>query len=82
MSVVIRFTRGGKKKHPFYRIVAADSRSARDGKFLEKIGTYDPNPEKALVSLNRQRFDYWVKNGAQVSAAVKGAIKQVSKTDA
>lgn len=77
MSVTVRLARGGSKKHPFYRIVAADSRRARDGRFLEKLGTYDPNGEKALVTLKRDRFDFWVKNGAVVTPTVKSVVKQL-----
>jgi small subunit ribosomal protein S16 len=77
MSVTVRLARGGSKKHPFYRIVAADSRRARDGRFLEKLGTYDPNSEPAQVTLKRDRFEFWVKNGAEVSTTVKSVIKQL-----
>ncbi|MCC6807887.1 MAG: 30S ribosomal protein S16 [Deltaproteobacteria bacterium] len=77
MSVTVRLARGGSKKHPFYRIVAADSRRARDGRFLEKLGTYDPNGDPAQVTLKRDRFDFWVKNGAQVSPTVKSVVKQL-----
>ena len=80
MAVTVRLARGGSKKHPFYRIVAADSRRCRDGKFLEKLGTYDPNHEPAQVTLKRDRFDFWVKNGAEVSSTVKSVVKQVKAT--
>ena len=73
MSVRIRLARGGAKKRPFYRIVAADSRSPRDGRFLEKLGTYNPllpsdSPER--VTLDEERIRYWLGNGAQVSDRV------------
>lgn len=73
MSVRIRLARGGAKKRPFYRIVAADSRSPRDGRFLEKLGTYNPllpsdSPER--VTLNEERIRYWLGHGAQVSDRV------------
>lgn len=77
MAVSIRFKRGGKKKYPYYWIVATDSRNPRDGKFLEKLGTYNPNPEIAQVTLKKERFDHWVENGAQVSPAVASAVKLV-----
>ena len=69
MSVKIRLARAGAKKRPFYRIVAADSRSPRDGRFLEKLGTYDPllpsEAEKRIV-LNEERIRHWLGHGAQV----------------
>jgi small subunit ribosomal protein S16 len=77
MAVTVRLARGGTKKKPFYRIVAADSRRCRDGKFLEKLGTYDPNTKPAQVVLARDRFDFWVKNGAVVSTTVKSVVKQI-----
>jgi small subunit ribosomal protein S16 len=69
MSVVIRLTRGGQKKKPFYRIVAADKRFCRDGRFLEIVGTWDPLLEKATVK--KEAAEKWIQNGAQVSATVK-----------
>lgn len=73
MSVKIRLARAGAKKRPFYRIVAADSRSPRDGRFLEKLGTYDPilpsDSEKRVV-LNEERIRHWLGNGAQVTDRV------------
>ena len=73
MAVAIRLSRGGAKKRPYYRIVVADSRSARDGKYLEQIGTYNPllakdNPER--VKLNEERARYWLGVGAQASDRV------------
>ena len=79
MAVSVRFSRGGSKKKPFYRIVAADSRRSRDGRFLEKLGTYDPNTNPAKVTLDKERFDHWVKHGAEVSPAVAGVVKQAAK---
>lgn len=76
MAVTVRLARGGSKKKPFYRIVAADSRYSRDGRFLEKLGTYDPNKNPAQVSLDRERLDFWVKNGAVLSGTVKSVVKQ------
>jgi small subunit ribosomal protein S16 len=77
MAVTVRLSRGGSKKKPFYRIVAADSRRARDGRFLEKLGTYDPNTSPAKVSLKRDRYTEWVQNGAVISDAVRGLVKQL-----
>lgn len=66
--VVIRLTRKGRKKVPFYRIVVADSRMPRDGRFLENLGTYDPI--KKEVKMNLERIDHWVKVGAKMSDTV------------
>ena len=71
--VRIRLARGGAKKRPFYRIVAADSRSPRDGRFLEKLGTYNPllkAEDPTRVTLNEERVRYWLGQGAQVSDRV------------
>src|SRR6185437_13075811 len=73
MAIALRLSRGGAKKRPYYRIVAADSRAARDGKYLEQIGTYNPllakdNPER--VKLNEDRARYWLGVGAQASDRV------------
>jgi small subunit ribosomal protein S16 len=73
MSVSIRLTRAGARKRPFYRIVAADSRSRRDGRFLEKLGTYDPllpNDDPNRVVLSEERIRYWLGNGARASDRV------------
>lgn len=69
MAVVIRLARFGQKKKPFFRIVAADKRFCRDGRFLEIVGTYDPRSEK--TALKKDIAEKWVKNGAQVSPTVK-----------
>lgn len=65
MSVKIRLQRHGSKKRPFYFIVAANSTSPRDGKFIEKLGTYNPLSVPATVNINRERALYWLENGAQ-----------------
>jgi small subunit ribosomal protein S16 len=73
MSVRIRLARGGTKKKPFYRIVATDSRSPRDGRFLEKLGIYDPlqpNDSPRRVILREERLRFWLGNGAQASDRV------------
>ncbi len=75
--VVIRLTRKGRKKVPFYRIVAADSRMRRDGRFLENLGTYDPL--KKEVKMNLERVDYWVKVGAKMSERVSKLHKKHAK---
>ena len=82
MAVVIRMTRMGAKKTPFSRVVIADSRRARDGKFIEMLGTFDPlkNPEE--IKIDAERAKVWLKNGAQPSDTVKqllvkcGAIEE------
>jgi small subunit ribosomal protein S16 len=80
MAVTLRLSRGGTTKRPFYKIVAADSRRARDGRFLEKLGTYDPKGDKPKIVLNKERYEHWVKVGAEVSPAVKNAVKLLAAT--
>ena len=78
--VKIRLARGGRKKSPFYRIVVADSRSARDGKFIERIGHFDPLLENLQgCKLNVERLEHWVSVGAQMSARVESLYKAVKK---
>ena len=72
--VKIRLRRMGAKKTPFYRIVVADSRYPRDGRFIEEIGTYDPEP--AVVNVNADRAQEWIKNGAQPTDTVRGILKK------
>jgi small subunit ribosomal protein S16 len=74
--VKIRLARAGAKKRPFYRIVAADARSPRDGRFLEKLGTYDPNQNPAVVDLNQARVEYWLGVGARPTRTVENLIKK------
>ena len=69
--VKIRLQREGKKKAPFYHIVVADSRSPRDGKIIEQIGTYDPMTEPSTIVLNKEKLEQWMKNGAQPTETVK-----------
>jgi len=76
MAVVIRLRREGRKNRPFYRVVAADSRDKRDGKFLELLGSYDPKNAKDTVSLKLDRVEHWVKQGAKPSDTVKTLIKK------
>lgn len=76
MAVHIRLTRKGRKKKPFYRIVVADSQSPRDGKFLDIVGTYDPMQEPAAVSIDNEKLDGWLKQGAKPSVTVKSLIKK------
>ena len=74
--VKIRLRRMGAKKNPYYRIVVADSRSPRDGRFIEELGTYDPLAEPAKIEVNAERAKYWVANGAQPTETVKALLKK------
>jgi small subunit ribosomal protein S16 len=76
MGVRIRLARHGAKKKPFYRIVVADSESPRDGRFLEKVGTYDPLKDPAEILLNPDRIKYWMEKGAIPSDTVKSLLKK------
>ncbi|MCK4739538.1 MAG: 30S ribosomal protein S16 [Deltaproteobacteria bacterium] len=82
MSVVIRLARRGAKKKPFYRVVVADSRSPRDGRFIEILGTYDPMKTPALVELKKDKIDAWVAKGAIASDTVRSLIEGKPKTNA
>jgi small subunit ribosomal protein S16 len=66
----------GMKKKPFYRIVIADSRSPRDGKFIETVGTYDPRKDPSEVTLKEERIRYWIDNGAQPTDTVRSILKK------
>ena len=79
MAVRIRMKRVGAKNAPYYRIVVADSRSPRDGKFIEEIGTYQPLKKGDNFQLNSERAAYWVKNGAQPSETVASMLKKAAK---
>ncbi|GEP22769.1 MAG: 30S ribosomal protein S16 [Lentilactobacillus diolivorans] len=74
MSVKIRLKRMGSKKRPYYRIVVADSRSPRDGRFIEKVGTYSPLSEPAKVTLEEESILNWLNNGAQPSDTVRNLL--------
>lgn len=74
MAVRIRLTRKGAKKKPFYRVVVADSRMPRDGRFLEIIGTYNPLREPAEIKINNEKALSWLKKGAQPSVTVKNLL--------
>ncbi len=79
MALAIRMTRGGRKNRPYYRIVIADKRSPRDGRFIEKVGTYDPllkADDKNRVVLNTERVQYWLGQGAQPSDRVARFLGQ------
>ena len=76
MAVRIRLSRFGKKKVPFYRLIVADSRSPRDGRFIEQIGTYNPMTDPAVVAINEERALYWLGVGAQPSDTARGLLKK------
>jgi small subunit ribosomal protein S16 len=76
MSVKIRLARHGAKKRPFYRIVVADTKSPRDGRFLENVGTYNPVIEPTEVVLKQERINYWIDQGAILSDTVKSLLKK------
>ncbi len=73
--VKIRLKRVFKKGKPFYHVVVADSRRARDGKVIEKIGTYDPMTQPSTININLEKVETWVKNGAQATETAKKLIK-------
>lgn len=76
MAVKIRLKRMGAKKNPFYRVVVADSRYPRDGRFIEEIGTYNPLVEPAEVKIDTDKAAQWIKNGAQPTDTVKSLLKK------
>lgn len=76
MAVKLRLKRMGAKAKPFYRIVAADSRSPRDGRFLEVIGTYDPVKDASKVTVNEEKALYWLNNGAQPTDTVRSILSK------
>lgn len=76
MAVKLRLKRMGSKRKPFYRIVAADSRAPRDGRFIETIGTYNPTTEPASISLNEELAIKWIKQGAQPSDTVRNILSK------
>ncbi len=76
MAVKIRLKRIGMKKHPFYRVVVADERSPRDGRFIEEIGTYDPMKQPAEIKIDNEKAATWLKNGAQPTDTVRVLLKK------
>jgi small subunit ribosomal protein S16 len=79
--VIIRLARGGAKKRPFYHIVVTNSRNARDGRFIERLGFYNPIAagEEIRIQLNKERIDYWISKGAQVSERADHLIKNFAE---
>ncbi|MBR2460498.1 MAG: 30S ribosomal protein S16 [Clostridia bacterium] len=77
--VKIRLKRMGAKKNPFYRVVVADSRYLRDGRFIEEIGTYDPTVEPAAVKIDIEKANKWIANGAQPTETVRDLLKKAAQ---
>jgi small subunit ribosomal protein S16 len=77
MAVVLRLSRAGTHKAPFYHVVATDSRKARDGRYLEDVGTYDPTTKPVKIQLKSERIEHWIKAGARPSQTVAMLIKRV-----
>ena len=75
MAVKIRLRRMGAKKAPFYRIVVADSRYPRDGRFIEEVGYYDPTKEPSVIKIDEEKAKKWIANGAQPTDTVKALLK-------
>jgi small subunit ribosomal protein S16 len=82
MGLVIRLRRHGSRKKPFFRIVVADSRSPRDGRFVDHIGSYDPATNPPKITLKKEQTEHWIKAGAQASDTVKKLIKLATSTSA
>lgn len=81
MAVKMRLTRIGKKKNPFYRVVIADARAPRDGRFVEEIGYYNPLTEPAEIKIDAEKAKQWIKNGAQPTDTVKALLKKSGIVD-
>ncbi len=76
MAVKIRLRRMGARNNPFYRVVVADSRSPRDGRFIEEIGYYDPKSQPPVININTEKAEDWIKKGAQPTDTVKRLLKK------
>lgn len=81
MAVKIRLKRIGAKKAPFYRVVVADSRFPRDGRFIEEIGTYNPLTDPATVDIDLEAANKWISNGAQPTDTVRALLKKVKPSE-
>ncbi len=77
MAVRIRLQRRGAKKHPYYVIIVADDRAPRDGKFIDRVGSYDPTRTPPLIQVERARYEDWIRKGAQPSDAVSRLVASV-----
>jgi small subunit ribosomal protein S16 len=82
MSVRVRLTRVGSKKNPIWRVVVADQRSPRDGRFIETIGRYNPQTEPSTIAIDEERLQHWLARGAQPTGAVKQLMKAQAKSGA
>ena len=78
MAVKIRLRRMGAKKAPFYRIVVADSRYPRDGRFIEEVGYYDPTKEPSVIKIDEEKAKTWLANGAQPTDTVRALLKRIN----
>lgn len=81
MAVSIRLRREGNLNKPYYKVVVADARSPRDGKFIELVGNYDPKKAGDNANVDLSRIDYWIENGAQPSDTVRSIIKKARKKE-
>jgi small subunit ribosomal protein S16 len=81
MTVRIRLARHGRKKNPFYRLVVADSRSPRDGRFIEMIGTYNPLKSPSEITVDAEKAVQWLRNGAQPSDTARAILKKAGVLD-
>lgn len=79
MAVKIRLARHGAKKRPYYRVVIADARAPRDGKFIDEVGRYNPCTDPAMIKLDLEKVDAWMKNGAQPTETVQRLIETARK---
>lgn len=79
MAVTVRLMRFGKKGYAVYRIVALDKRKKRDGSYLDNLGIYDPGKEPAKIDIKKDRLEYWMKNGAELSEGVRKLFKNKKK---
>lgn len=77
--VKIRLRRDGAKKAPYYKVVVADSRFPRDGRFIEEIGAYDPMKEPAMIKIDTEKYEQWIKNGAKPTETVRALFNKASK---
>ena len=82
MAVAIRLRREGTRNAPYYKVVVADKRKPRDGKFIEIIGNYDPKKKGTNYKIDVERVDHWVKNGAQMSDTVRSIVKKARGAEA
>jgi small subunit ribosomal protein S16 len=82
MAVVLRLSRAGTHKAPFYHVVATDSRKPRDGRYLEDVGIYDPTQRPERIELKAERVEHWLKVGARPSQTVAAVLKRAKKTGA